>query len=409
MQSLIDLHLAYTSGGEVPTQFSRWGIISAIATALGRGTTTNQGRLRYRANLYILLNGLSASRKTMAIKESRGLLREAGYTAFAPDSCSPAEFLDSLRDGFEDGSSGIFLGDLAASMDNPVYISSDEFLSFIGINDMKFITVISDLWDYRDEPYRLSFRKSGKLVIDAPVVNLLGGTTAETLRLCLPNIITGHGFLSRTIMVHSDPNLQKITSPAEPCPTLRQELVGRLKELVQWNCHLTWTPEANSMLDQVYQNCQPFVDGRLQSYFGRRQDHFVKLCMICCCARGSRVISADDVEYANTILAFTETRMSDALGQLGDSKTAKSAQIIMNLLSMSNAPVTSDTLYEAVMQDISNFSDFAGLIESLIRGNKIIRSTITTGQDVSYIPVRVSDQVSKIGINNEKWLEEFRL
>lgn len=413
---LMNMYMDLTRGTEQPAQFRRWSLLSAVAASLGRRCYFKQGRLKVYPHMYVLLSGLSSTRKTSSIKYASGLLYRTGFRSFAPSTTSREQFLQDLQSSFLSHNSHDGLADEEAqdlfkdqSMAESIgYISSGEFMDFIGIGDDRFVGTLTNLWDITDIPYVEALKKSASVHIVNPVVNLIGGVTHSTLKRCLPADAIEHGFMSRTIMVHADPVAERITFPEDPDPIVEADVIARLKAIRELEGVFTPTEEAKKLLDRIYKSRRPMDDGRLQAYFGRRLDHLLKLCVICAACRQSKVIDEEVVMEANTLLYYTEDYMSTALGNLGDSKNAKAMQTICDVLANAQEPKSAQELFKSVVHHVNGMIQLLEILQSLEKSERI-EQAIVDGEP-HYILRRVKDQTDIEEyryIDKAKWLEEF--
>lgn len=408
---LMNLYLEFTGGTEQPAQFRRWSLLSAVSAALGRRSYFKQGRLRYYPHQYILLSGLPATRKTSAISQSRNLLSKAGYKAFAPTTTSREQWLSDLQVGFSVANrrSDADITDLYAAADlseSPCYISSGEFLDFLGQGDLAFLTTLTNMWDIIDAPYEERLKRSSSVYIHNPIINLIGGTTPDNLKAQMPQQILGHGFLSRTLLVHADPVVDRITFPEDQDTALEIRIIAELQRIMKMEGVFTGTPDGLKLLDEIYTTFVPLPDSRLQAYCGRRLDHLIKLCIAGAACRNTYHVDDEIVEEANTILAYTEETMSQALGQLGESRNAKAIQYLLYMLSnATTGPVSIHDLYKSVQQDFTRYAEFLEVLANLEKGDRV-ESSVKDG--TMYYLLKRSKNISGIGINKRKWLEEFK-
>lgn len=408
---LMNLYMEFTGGTEQPAQFRRWSLLSVVNAALGKRNYFQKGRLRYYPNQYVLLSGLPATRKTSAINQSGKLLRQAGYKAFAPESTSREKFLEDLQVGFgiTNRPTDEDIMELFSTLpldESPCYISSGELLDFLGMGNLAFLTTLTNMWDVRDIPYEDRLKKSASIYIRHPIINLIGGTTPDNLKAMMPQQILGHGFMTRLILVHSDPVVNKITFPEDEDPVVEQRLVEHLKKIMEMKGVFTGTEKGLALLDKIYQSFTPLPDSRLQAYCGRRLDHLIKLCIACAACRLTYKIDEEIVEEANTILAYTEETMSQALGQLGESRNAKAIQYLLNVLgNNTSGPMSIQDLYKSVQHDFTRYAEFLEVMVNLEKGDRI-ESSNKSG--TMYYLLKRSHEVNGIGINKSKWLEEFQ-
>ena len=91
--SFFDLYLEYTHDTEVPIFFSRWAALAGIGAYLGRGLSFSHGHFNLQPNLYCMLIGQPATRKSTAVKLIKNLLIKAGYNTVAADKTTKEKFL----------------------------------------------------------------------------------------------------------------------------------------------------------------------------------------------------------------------------------------------------------------------------------------------------------------------------
>ena len=85
-------YLSYSSDTEVPINFHRWAIISALGAFLGRQYYFQHGAFSIHPNMYTMLIGSPGTRKSTAIKLVKKLLNDAGYETIAADKTSKEKF-----------------------------------------------------------------------------------------------------------------------------------------------------------------------------------------------------------------------------------------------------------------------------------------------------------------------------
>lgn len=367
---------------EPPAIFHRWSAVSMVSALLGRQCYVPFGHSKIYPNQYIMIMGSPGTRKSSAINVSTKLLRLSGYSRFSSDRTSKERFLmdmrqtDALHLDEED------LLDLTLDEPSETYVAIGEFTDFIGQGNMEFVTMLTNLWDC--PPSYTNPKIHGKSVeVHEPVVNILGGNTAQGFTLAFPPEALGNGFLSRLIFVHGDTSGRKVTFPPTPDELLEESLVIHLKEIKKY-CKgaFTFTEEAKKALDTIYQTDMLGVeDQRFIHYGTRRFTHLLKVSSVLCASRISMEICLDDVLKANTLLFHTEKRMSKALGEFGKSKYSDISNSILDILNRSRKPLTSNDIYKKVSQDIGKMSELIEVIKNLQLAGKVqlVKVLSTTG------------------------------
>lgn len=410
-ESLFDLYFRYAENTEPPIIYHRWSIITSISAFLGRQFWFPFGTTRIFPNMYVMLLGNPGTRKSTAIKMARRVISAAGYDHFAAERTTKEKFLLDLEGapdepnfpqrGRKNITSQDVLRDLRLAGDSEehdgipreIFVTADEFNEFAGTSNLDFLSLLGVLWDWDDESatYRQRFKNSRSVSIFQPTITLLGGNTHASFKLAFPEQAIGQGFLSRLILVHSEPSGRKITFPTKP----PEELVSRIGErlaiirsAVRGEAKLT--PKAESTLDTLYKTWHDLDDYRLKSYSTRRFTHLIKLCLTVVAMRGSIIIDKMDVVLANTILTFTENAMPKALGEFGKSKDSDAAHNIMTALyeasSITPARALSlEDLWKVVSRDLDRREKLADILSSLSLAGKI---QAVEGQKGKFLPIQ---------------------
>jgi hypothetical protein len=193
--------------------------------------------------------------------------------------------------------------------------------------------------------------------------------------------------MSRLILIHAEPSGTKVTFPKEASEQLTRSIVQHMMRM-RAACigPMTMDSEAESALDMIYKGWPEMEDTRFKHYSSRRFTHLIKLCMIVCAARASTRLTVKDVLHANTVLAYAETTMPKAVGELGKSRNAEAANKIMQALYGAREAKTVNDLWKIVQNDLEKLSDLGTLLMSLQQADKIqVVPKIVQGKD-GYLP-----------------------
>lgn len=361
MSNVIHDYLAYKKGTECPPNFYRWSMISAIATMIERKVWLTHTKPIY-PNMYILLVGHPATRKSAAQQGVVGLMRAAGYDRFAPNKCSKQQFITMLA-STTDGDMGSWESVDAA------YIATDEFLDFLGIGNNEFTVCLAHLFDNHAD-YKEEYKRT-KTIATNPTVNILSCATPTNLQLGLPQEAGGTGFLSRAIMVYSEPTNLRITWPPPPDEDIEADIAERLAAVRKLQGEMTLTRAARELIDSIYQNFEFLNDSRLAYYNGRRLLHLMKLCIVIAASYGSMVIHEQHVLEANTILVYTEEQMHKAFGEFGNSKFSKVNGKILAYMEGINRPVNVLEIHKAVTGELDHMQDLYKILDNLVKSDRI--------------------------------------
>lgn len=352
---------------------------------------------RIFANQYVMLIGNPGTRKSTAIKTSKRILSRAGYSTFAAEKTTKEKFLLDLE-GSEDDSSGydsrgpvkkspsatandilanLDLGSSEAGIDGvprEVFVTADEFNEFVGSGNLDFLSMLGALWDWDDESatYKHRFKNSKSLAIFQPTISIISGNTHAGFKQAFPEQAIGQGFLSRLILVYSEPSGRKITFPKVPDERVAVAISERFREISETvRGAATMSRKAEQMLDTIYRTWKDLEDSRFKSYSTRRQTHLYKLCLITSAMRVSTEIAEEDVLLANTILTWTENSMDKALGEYGKSRNAEAVQTLMSALYSTERPLSFEDMFKLVRRDIEKREFLPDIISGLIAAGKV--------------------------------------
>lgn len=381
-------YLRYTEATEPPVLYHRWCYLTALSAAIGRKAHIDHGHFRVFSNLYVMLLGEPAARKSTSIKMVKKLLASAGYEFFAADKTTKEKFLLDLEGVTEDveGEDTKKKYDLVTA-DNlwgktddneprEMFVVADEFNDFAGPGNLDFFTTLGNLWDFDSptNPFTQRLKNSRSVSIYQPTISILSGNTPELFARAFPPEAIGSGFLSRLLLIHGERSGRKITFPPPPDPELGASLTSFLRKLLTTNPGtLTKSEKAYKMLDDIYQNEDDIMvaDIRFKAYNNRRFTQLLKLCVILATAKFQSEVNDEDVLQANTILSHAELLMPKAMGEFGRSKNSSVANKIMDVVERATKPVTTKEIWAQVRQDLTTMKDLIDLLNGLITADKL--------------------------------------
>ena len=393
MTDFIDKYLDYVGESESPIIYHRWAILSAIGAMLGRQVYFPFGHSNIYPNQYILLMGTAGARKNAPLTITKDLLKAAGYKRFAPAKTSKEALLVDMQ---QKVSQDVDLQDLEhLTMDriDEIYVSKGEFIDFLGINDVGFMSLLTDLWDNLPEYDNPKVTRKN-VRVEKPTISILGGATPTNISLAIPQEALESGFMSRIILVFSEPTGIHITFPEKPSKEKQLSLVEDIKEILE-TCkgEITLTEESKKILDKIYKTFHPLKDGRFSKYMARRFTHLLKLCMIIAVMDKRMEITEEDCIRANTYLYSAEVRMPKALGEFGRSKFSEVSNIIMEHLNHSIKAVTQNELWKLVHKDLTKPADLTDLMRNLVMADKVQVITDQKTKKQGYLPKTVVEDI----------------
>lgn len=416
----VQLYLEYMTHSESPKLAHKWSFLSCVAAALGRRVWFDMGHLgKTYPNMFVLVTGVPAARKSAAIKSAEKLLAMSDYRTFSFRRTTREKFLQDFELGFDsqyrnaDGEFDVSL--VLSSKVSPdkagheVFVCVDEFVDFIGRGNYTFIDTLTTLYDTNEKNYTDRLKNSKSLEIPLPVINLLGGITPSTFAAAMPPDVAGQGFLSRLLLVYVEPTGKRITIPPRPDAKIELRLIKLFTELQQLRGEFTITDDGYEVFDAIYQNSVELTDPRLQYYSSRRQSHLLKLSMVCQALLGitpgkGLKLTADAIIEANTYLHEVEASMHLALGEYADSKFSRAANKLLQYLHRARGPVMASSLWEIVSSELDRVSDLRDVVISLMESKKIER--VVLGDEIYFKAIKRELNTSKIGTDFARYAPE---
>lgn len=403
-------YTGYNGDIEVPTIYNRWCPIAAIGALLSRQCWFEHGHWTLYPNMYIMLIGEPATRKTTAIDLSRKILRRTGYDRFSADRTSKERFLIDLRPSTDEDLSSQDIDDLIEmKIDDPSdrFVVADEFTDFVGKHNLEFLTMLSRLWDNLDS-YKHPKINGASIVVDKPTVSILSGSQPEMLYSAFPPEAIGQGIMSRFIMVYAQPTGIKVDFPDPPSAKAIAALTERLNQIKQQVLGpVKLSATAKIILGEMYKNAVGVDDFRFKHYNNRRFTHLLKLSMIFAAMDCRTIIGVEDAVRANTLLHVTESRMPRALGEFGKSKNSDVANKILGILTHYNQPVSANRLFKELANEVDNKPQLIDILFNMQQAEKIKSLTLNGKQ--GFVPNYGVQKEWKEGLLDKSFLtaEEF--
>lgn len=306
----ISSFLTYAEAIPSPELFKKWTGIYTVAAALERRVWVDVGMGPLFPNIYTFLvapPGVGKTALTSMIQELLSPLSTGDEKGLriAAASLTSASIVDELRDATR----------RFYRVDNPLdpikfnalAIVSNELGVMLPSYEPDMMNKLTDIFDAKGYSERRRWAKETKdangFKIDAPLINIMAGTTPGYLTTMLPDGAWDMGFLSRVILVFSGEKLVRpLFSFASTEAATKKELQDDLAHIFTLYGEIGFTLEAkNALIAWHMQGGPPAPDHpRLANYATRRTTHLLKLCMVACCAAGDTLTVT--VEHLNTAL-----------------------------------------------------------------------------------------------------------
>lgn len=374
-------YVAYCDYSEAPTIFHLWTGISTIAGALRRHVWLDMGYFTWTPNLLVVLvapPGIVQKSSTISI--GMDMLKEIPGIRFGPNSVTWQALVSSLSDACET----FELPDGSFMPMSAITIASSEFGTFLDPRNRDMVDLIVDLWDGKLGVWERHTRTQGQDRIVNPWINIIACTTPAWIADNFPKYMIDGGFTSRTIFVYAEQKRKLIAYPkklfAPEVRRVREMLIEDLKQIGEELVgEFELTEEATEWGQSWYENLHTKVmpeleDERLAGYLARKQTHLHKIAMIVAAAkRNEPLITKEDLEEADKLLAATEIDMTKVFEQISEKDVRLTNQIVQHVLKQGRVPL--QKLYLRFMHEYA-FKDFEEAVRGAIHSGKVRQMVI---------------------------------
>ncbi len=314
-----------TDDSEPPKLFRKWAAISCIAAALQRKCRIELGvSLTFYPNMYIVLVGPSATGKGTAMAFASDIITKVPNIKLSSQATSLQALIRRMKetnfiDVDEEKQETMF--------HSSITIFSNEFTVFLGYHNRELITALCDWYDCHNV-WTYDTISRDKETINGVWVNLLAGTTPDSIQSALPQEAIGAGLTSRIIFVNEYKKDKLIIIPTSMIEgqRIQQQLINDLTHIQLMSGKFKLSP---GFIEYYTEWCYkqeanpPFYDKKFDGYLGRRRRHLMALSMVCSAScSDSMEVSYEHVERAANLLDEVELKMSTVFRGLGRSDIA---------------------------------------------------------------------------------------
>lgn len=366
---------------EVPERFTLWAGIASLLAALERRVFINQGIYTIYPNFYIILVAASGQKKSTAINTAARLLqRLSPKPNTISQKITPEALVSALKVVQTTESSKVF------EEESGGIVIADELATFLDKNSLErgLGPMLTELYDCKDYEYQTKAR--GIELLKDPYLSLLGGTTVELIKNCLPKDAIGGGFTSRTIFIYEERQPEPVAwiEYDEELIELEQELVNYLQRVMELKGPVVVSPEAKKFFIQDYNDRHKAGDFRadplLRSYENRRHAHLFKVAMALMVAESPRLnLELQDIRSAKVILEEAEEYMPRVVKLIAATETGAAGSMVMSYIdSKCNGKIDYVTRRDLVRFFSNQFDsvEITKFIETLVKAERIKIDTV---------------------------------
>lgn len=311
-----------TENSEPPILFRKWTAISTIASALQRKVRVELGiSLTFYPNFYIVLVGPSATGKGTAMKYASDIIEQVPGIRLSAQATSLQALIRRMK---ETNLTDVDLNTGDQQYHSSLTIFSTEFTVFLGYHNNEMMSSLCEWYDCHNR-WTYDTIKRDKEEIIGVWVNILAGTTPDSLQASLPIVSIGGGLTSRIIFVYEEKKNKLVINPS-PTPEelrLQQMLIHDLEQICMISGKMEFLPDAMEAYSAwcIEEDANPpFYDKKFDGYCGRRRNHLISLAMVCNASRsGDMMISSEDIDRASELLHEVEGKMAMTFKGVGRS------------------------------------------------------------------------------------------
>lgn len=337
-------YLSLMEESEAPRIYVTWSLLAASAGLIGRNAAFRRGPLfKQAANLFVILLGPAAVRKTSAINQVETFLHDSTINLGPTDTGGQRHGIMSSMIGLNRFNVGKRWTDkdnippLHPHLIKPrnpadILLLAPELGRLLGVGNKEMADFFVDLFDGAKIDYQT---KSSETIIHKGLASLLGATTPVNLADILPSGATGHGILSRILFIYADHPYKSVPIPPVPDEDW-WEARDRFKQKLSWIDHnrldFAFDSAAEKLYESLYGYQPALTDPRQEDYKGRRGAMLLKVSMILCALRSSVIMNEEDVLLAHALLREVEPNMHKALEYFGKNKAFVGRMLILQFL-----------------------------------------------------------------------------
>ncbi len=375
-------YVEYASFSEAPRRMHFWSGVSAIAGALRRQVWIDQAYFRWYCNFYVIIvapPGIVSKSTTAGI--AMDLLRRVPGVKFGPDVVTWQALVKAFAEANEQFKYVNGSGEDEWHTMCAFTIESSEFGNLLNPSDREMVDLLVTLWDGKQGAFKKITKMSGSDIVENPWINLIACTTPAWIAGNFPEYIIGGGFTSRCLFVYAETKDKFVAYPGLVVPSdLYQKQLALIQDLEHISISLVGpyklSQEAVKWGTEWYEyhykhRPEQLDDERFGGYIARKQTHIHKLAIVLAASqRDERVITAEDLSLANTMVTDLEQDMPKVFAKIG--RTEASVQVerfIQFIIKSGRVPYTE--AYRYIHTHFPDAKDFEGVLAGAIRAGYV--------------------------------------
>ena len=355
-----------------------WSAIGALSALLGRKCYIPQGTFTVFPNLYIVLVGDPAKRKSTAMNISKNLLKTLSHLPVAPDSATREALIDELLENKitrnVDGK------DIVYHQASTFATELGEFLGGDHINKQA-VQFLTSIWD--EPEYKERTRKHGKVTIPSPYFTLTACCTKSWISQRIKGSLISDGLTRRIIFVYED---ELNTLQPWPVTTDAQWAAWELLSQEAADIHelagqFYFTKESREVWETFYYSLRGDIldkPEKLQFYLASKHELVLKTAMcISAGVRRDKVIDSPILLKAIHLLDTAETKLEEVYSGIGRNPLKRLMDDMLEHIIRADGKMNRRRLLALMVSELSSveFTEClsnllsTGLVEPLTQGD----------------------------------------
>jgi len=390
----IPAYLDYASVTEAPRRMHFWSAVGTIAGALRRRVWIDMKRFCWYPSFYIIFVGPPGIvAKSTTIDISTDLLKQVPGIKFGPNAITWQALVTAFAAASE---SFEYKGEYHPM--SPLTLVASELGSLLNLQDKEMVNLLIEMWDGK-KSYEKITKMSGNDVVEAPWINLQAGTTPHWVADNMPQAMIGGGLSSRCVFVYGDTKDRYVAYVDEMIgkgdAKLRAELIADLERISMLVGAFTISDEARDWgrgwYERFWKDAASRMDDQmLEGYAARKQTHMHKVAMVLSASRSTDlVISAYDLQLANTMLEDLEADMHRVFSRIGRTEDSMQAERFIDFIRRKGI-IPYEEAYRMIHVYFPDFRDFEGILDGAIRSGQIHLESTTAGFMLAANPLTVA-------------------
>jgi uncharacterized protein DUF3987 len=295
--SFVSSYFEHNKIYESPGSFWKWSSYAIISAILKDKCYLKNGSSLLFPNLYTLIVAESSGhRKNRPVEFSETLVHSVNNTKILSGRASVQAILDDLHRAESDAKTGKVI------KSNSAILFAVELSAAI-VADPEGMGILTDIFDFKPNPYKQRLRTGPCFDLDKIVFSMLSASNEEMLRRLFDISVVRGGFLARTLLIvpnefRKSNSLLEIDHTALEAGKMR--LIELLKAISLLNGEFAIEPEARREYEDWYNPFRKSYEKKKEAsgIVGRIHTHVLKIAMILAADKLSLSIRKEEMEQA---------------------------------------------------------------------------------------------------------------